>query len=213
MKSALQSPPNGLHALRRLVRKQKETEKCELCATPVSSEHTHLLDRTNGRVLCACTACAVLFIDSATQRYQCVPRGVLRLDQLRIGDLQWNALGIPIGLVFFSRSSITGTVGAVYPSPAGPTRSEVDEEIWQEFASLEASLHSMKPDVEALLVNRVRGASEHYLVPIDDCYKLTGLIRIHWTGFSGGDAVWQHIEGFFDDLKRRSAGEGRVRRA
>ena len=36
----------------------------------------------------------------------------------------------------------------------------------------------MEPDVEALLVRRERDASfECYLVPIDACYELTGIVR------------------------------------
>ena len=32
----------------------------------------------------------------------------------------------------------------------------------------------LEPDVEALLVNRARGAREYWLVPIDECYALVG---------------------------------------
>jgi hypothetical protein len=60
-----------------------------------------------------------------------------------------------------------------------------------------------------LLVNRVghvRGASpaEYYLVPIDECYKLVGLIRRHWRGLSGGTEVWREIGAFFNGLKTRA---------
>jgi hypothetical protein len=63
--------------------------------------------------------------------------------------------------------------------------------------------------VEALLVNRVghtRGfsAPEYYVLPIDECYKLVGLIRGNWRGLSGGTEVWQKIGQFFDSLKRRA---------
>ena len=56
----------------------------------------------------------------------------------------------------------------------------------------------MEADVEALLVNRighVRGfaAPEYYVLPIDECYKLVGLIRANWRGLSGGTEVWQEI--------------------
>ena len=69
----------------------------------------------------------------------------------------------------------------------------------------------------ALLVNRVghvAGAvpAEYYLVPIDECYKLVGLIRTHWRGLSGGTEVWREIGAFFATLKKR-AGFGRRRRA
>ena len=59
----------------------------------------------------------------------------------------------------------------------------------------------MQPDVEALLVNRVRGAREQWIVPIDDCFRLAALIREHWTGFQGGDEVWDEIARFFAELR------------
>jgi hypothetical protein len=60
--------------------------------------------------------------------------------------------------------------------------------------------------VEALLVNRIRSARRQWAVPLDDCYGLVGLIRTHWRGLTGGKAVWQEIDGFFDELDRRARG-------
>jgi hypothetical protein len=67
----------------------------------------------------------------------------------------------------------------------------------------------MESDVEALLVNRLgysRGysAPEYYLLPIDECYKLVGLIRAYWKGLSGGTEVWQQIAEFFKNVKDRA---------
>jgi len=62
----------------------------------------------------------------------------------------------------------------------------------------------MERDVEALLVNRVRGAREHFLVPMAECYSLVGLIRMHWRGLSGGREVWEEIGRFFEELRKRS---------
>jgi hypothetical protein len=69
----------------------------------------------------------------------------------------------------------------------------------------------MEEDVEALLVNRVGGAPRSWLVPVDDCYGLVGLIRTQWRGLSGGREVWDGIESFFDELdgRARSAAGGR----
>jgi hypothetical protein len=55
-----------------------------------------------------------------------------------------------------------------------------------------------------LLVNRVdpdlpAGPSE-YVVPIDVCYRLVGLIRAKWRGFSGGTEAWAAIDQFFSEL-------------
>jgi hypothetical protein len=47
-------------------------------------------------------------------------------------------------------------------------------------------------------------ASEYFVVPIDVCYRLVGLIRIHWRGLSGGTEVWQEIGKFFTELRARS---------
>jgi hypothetical protein len=43
----------------------------------------------------------------------------------------------------------------------------------------------MEADVEALLVNRVDGAREYFLAPIDACFELVGTIRVPWRGLSG----------------------------
>ena len=51
---------------------------------------------------------------------------------------------------------------------------------------------------------RDRQAPEYYLLPMDECYKLVGLIRTHWKGLSGGTEVWQQIGEFFKNLKMRS---------
>jgi hypothetical protein len=65
-------------------------------------------------------------------------------------------------------------------------------------------LKEMERDVEALLVNRARGAREHYLVPMDQCYSLVGLIRMRWRGFTGGKEVWEGISQFFEGLRKSS---------
>ena len=46
--------------------------------------------------------------------------------------------------------------------------------------------------------------SECFLVPIDACYRLVGLVRTTWKGFDGGAAAWAAIDGFFDDVRGRA---------
>ena len=65
-------------------------------------------------------------------------------------------------------------------------------------------LLDMQADVEALLVNRVGSTRDYFLVPVDECYRLVGLIRLHWHGLSGGSLVWGEISSFFDSLRRRA---------
>jgi hypothetical protein len=62
----------------------------------------------------------------------------------------------------------------------------------------------MEPDVEALLVNRVETKREYYLAPIDVCFELIGLIRVHWRGLAGGEMVWAEIDKFFSRLQIES---------
>jgi hypothetical protein len=62
----------------------------------------------------------------------------------------------------------------------------------------------MEPDVEGLLVNRVGETREYFIAPIDECFKLVGLIRMHWRGFSGGAQAWGEIGRFFDQLRQRA---------
>lgn len=111
---------------------------------------------------------------------------------------------IPIGMAFFFRSSLDQRVIALYPSPVGATESLLDLQAWNEIVIGNQTLSEMELDTEALLINRVNGASDYYLVPIDECFKLVGLIRTKWRGLSGGQDVWNAIEKFFNELKGRS---------
>ena len=143
-------------------------------------------------------------------KYKRVPRRVLFLRDFQLTDAQWDGLMVPIEMAFFFKSSPQGKVIALYPSPAGPTESLLSLDTWTDIVETNPILNEMEADVTALLVNRVghaRGASpaEYYLVPIDECYRLVGLIRTHWRGLSGGTEVWREIGAFFAALKKRPA--------
>lgn len=175
-------------------------ERCELCAAPVPGGHPHLYDTPDGEVRCVCRPCSVLFAgDGAGQgRYRLVPRRRVRLPAVDTG-----VLGVPVGLVFFVPRA-DGTVTAQGPSPAGAMRWEVDAGAWEKLAAMCPRLASVAPDVEALLVNTVRGLDEHWIVPVDDCYRMVALIRREWRGLSGGSRVWPAVERFFAELTERS---------
>jgi hypothetical protein len=200
---------NAFGALRQFVRrKRRNVERCELCSAEVSAEHPHLIEPASRRMLCSCTACAILFSGMGT-KYKRVPRRVLALADFRLSDGQWDSLMVPISMAFFFRSTPNERVVALYPSPAGATESLLPLETWTEIEDANPVLKEMEADVEALLVNRVghvRGfaAPEYYLLPIDECYKLVGLIRANWRGLSGGTEVWQEIGRFFQGLKERA---------
>ena len=66
-------------------------------------------------------------------------------------------------------------VVAFYPSPMGATESLLELRAWTRArGSATRCSRELEPDVEALLVNRARGARDHWLVPIDECYALVG---------------------------------------
>jgi hypothetical protein len=141
-------------------------------------------------------------------KFKRVPRRVRWLGDFRLTDGQWDSLMIPIEMVFIFRNSRLGKVLAFYPSPAGAIESLLSLDTWSEIERDNPVLNDMEPDVEALLVNRVgaqRGMKpEFYAVPIDECYRLAGLIRMHWRGLSGGTEVWREVGAFFDELKGKA---------
>jgi hypothetical protein len=208
---------NAFGALRQFVRRKRDVERCELCSAEVGADHPHLIEPGSRKLLCTCNPCAILFSAMGT-KYKRVPRRVLSLADFHLSDGQWESLMVPINMVFFFRSTPDARVVAFYPSPAGATESQLPLDTWQDIEEVNPALKEMESDVEALLVNRVghaRGfaAPEYYVLPIDECYKLVGLIRAHWKGLSGGTEVWQEIGKFFDALKQRATVVGEEARA
>lgn len=110
---------------------------------------------------------------------------------------------LPINLAFFLRA-MDGSTNAMYPSPAGPMESLIGLAPWEELFAREPALRAIAPEVEALMVNRISDAPSYFIVPVDACYQLVGLIRTNWRGLSGGSEVWQAISEFFADLDRRA---------
>jgi len=163
------------------------------------------VDLSDRRLLCACRACAVLFDSRAAGggHLRLLPTRRRRLEDFVLDATRWERLRIPVDVAFFFRSTPAERVLAFYPSPAGPTESLLELEAWSELEADNPVLREMEPDVEALLVSRARDMREHWLVPIDDCYELVGLIRTRWRGFGGGEEVWTEIDRFFNDLPTR----------
>jgi Family of unknown function (DUF5947) len=195
-----------LAALRRFVRGRERAaaELCDFCSAGLSDAHQHLIDPEPRRLICVCEACAILFSNQGETRYRRVPRRTHLLLDFRLTDAQWQSLLIPIQLAFIFHNSVTQRPIALYPSPAGPTESWLDAATWVEIVALNRELQKMEPDVEALLINRMGRAHEYYIAPIDECFRLTGLLRAHWRGLSGGARVWEEIERFFLALKEQA---------
>ncbi len=200
-------------ALRQFTRSRRSSaeplERCELCSAGLAHEHPHLVELATRTILCACDPCALLFDNTPTGKYKRVSRCALRLADFEMDDAQWDALLIPINMAFFFRSSLENRVVALYPSPAGAVESLLSMSAWQEIEQSHAALLQLKPDIEAFLVNRVGHAhglaqAEYYIAPIDDCYRLVGVIRMHWKGLSGGGEVWTEIGRFFSEMRAKA---------
>jgi hypothetical protein len=142
-----------------------------------------------------------------------IPRDARALRDFRMTDAQWEGFALPINLAFFHYDSANAKVTALYPSPAGATESLLSFENWKDLVEENPVLAALEPDVEALLVNRAGGSREYFIAPIDRCYGLVGLIRTHWRGLSGGDAVWNEIEKFFANLSEQTGLESEAQEA
>lgn len=182
------------------VREQAAAERCDLCGLQIPQAHRHVLNTEDGHLMCACQACALLFERDAAAlgHYRMVPQRRQSLDI----EAYPHEVGVPVGLAFFVRQ-LDGHVVAYYPSPIGVTRWEVDEERWQRMVDVCPPAGELRPLVEAFLVDTARGANEHWLVGIDDCYRLAALIRQEWRGLSGGPTVWPAVTEFFQTLSGR----------
>jgi len=201
-------------SLRRFAQEESEKEAvaeatqehCDLCGETIPSEHRHLLEVSKREIMCVCRPCSILFDSEAASegKYRLVPDRRLFLADFEMDDVQWENLRIPVDMAFFFYSTPAKRVVAFYPSPMGPTESLLKLSTWEELERINPVLGGMERDVEALLVNRVRGAREHFLVPIDECYSLVGLIRMHWRGLSGGREVWEKLDTFFEELRETS---------
>jgi hypothetical protein len=190
-----------LPALRRFVEPRTASEYCELCSLELPADHPHLLELAGRRLMCCCQACAILIGNAQNARYRRVSCRVERLAGFSIDDDVWDRLQLPINLTFFCHETALDRVVARYPSPAGAMQSLLELDVWQSLMAVNPVLAGFEPDVEALLVNRLEKRRDYYRVPIDQCYRLIGLIRINWQGFSGGLAVHAAIDEFFAALR------------
>jgi hypothetical protein len=169
-------------AQRSTIEREAALEQCELCGASIPASHSHVLELATRDVKCACRPCGLLF--ERSDRMRLIPSDVYAADAI---DVPWESLALPVDIaVFFT---VDGEWKAYYPSPMGPTECLLP-------VTLDVGLED---DVQALLVFRER----QWIVGIDVCYELVGLIRMHWRGFTGGAEVWRELERFWDGLDRR----------
>lgn len=198
-------------ALQGLLKKKPASapgERCDYCAVPLEPEHSHLIDLKSRRIMCSCRPCYIVFQPegAALGRYKPVPSRYVEIEPFSIGDAEWEALQIPIGLAFFFFNSVEGKTVAFYPGPAGATESLLSLDAWGDFVAHYPAFATVEPDVEAILIHRTREMQRCFIVPIDAAYELVGLMRTSWRGFDGGDEVRARIEEFFAKASARAQG-------
>jgi Fe-S cluster biogenesis protein NfuA len=181
------------------VEHREERPTCELCPSGIGEHHRHLLHLGERRILCVCETC--WSVRSGDPEFRPPGARTVWLDDVAIPDHVWAAFQIPIGLAFMIRSSVSGGIVALYPSPAGATESELDLAAWDELVALHPELDRLEPDAEALVVNRMTSPAQHAIVPVDQAYRLVGLVKERWTGISGGSELEAAVAGFFDDIR------------
>lgn len=179
-------------------------ERCDLCDVELPADHRHLIKLTERSILCACESCVALRSGDAELRP--VGSRIDLLEGFELASERWAALSIPIGLCFFLRSSTAGKVVAFYPSPAGATECELDLDAWNAIVADNPQLAELETDIEALVVDRIADPPRYAIAPIDECYRLVGMIKAGWDGISGGDGPEQAADRFFAELRARVIG-------
>ena len=177
-------------------------ESCDLCGNEVAADHRHLLHLTERRILCCCEPCFAMRSGDAELRP--VGTRISWLPDLELTDDLWARLDVPIGLAFIMLGGETGDAVALYPSPAGATESEIEPTAWREMRERNPELVGLEADAEALIVNRLADPPQYAIAPIDECYRLVGLIKLSWNGISGGDGPKQAATGFLEELRERA---------
>lgn len=181
---------------------QEEIENCSFCGRRLPEDHRHLVDLTVMRFMCTCEMCMITQVEKGN--FKTLPQRYLHLDAFNLPDELWADFLIPVNMTFFVISTARSGAVAYYPAPTGATESKLKMEPWSELQQLNPVLNDLLPDLEALLINRLEDENQYYIVPVDSCYKLIGMIRMAWKGIFGGNEVNNVIRKYFKELKERS---------
>lgn len=192
------SAGSAVQALRRFREASTDATRCAFCGMAVESAHPHRLDPEGWQVICACNACDRDRADEP--RLRRVGHRVEKIEDPRVGERMLMVVDVPVGLAFFTRTRRAANV--FYPAPTGTAEARIDVETW---AALEAELPEvarLEPEVEAIVVSL--SPRRTFVVPIDECFRLAGMLRSAWVGWSGGAEARSAIEDFFATLETRA---------
>jgi hypothetical protein len=184
-------------------KKADETERCDFCSKSIPPEHKHFADLNEMKFMCACEMCTVLQAEKG--EYRQIPERYQYLEDFDMPERIWLELKIPVNMAFIVYNSNLQKHIAFYPSPAGATESELNLGSWDVLKQKNQALEELEPDVEGFMINRLNKPAEYYIVPIDCCYKLIGLIRLKWQGMHGGKEMQKSVRLFFKGLKMRAS--------
>jgi hypothetical protein len=180
-------------ALRAFARTRPEVEHCDLCGREVPTAHDHLVD-PGGQLRCACRACGLLFDPAAQAGWRRVEPRVTAITPP--GDRVWAMLDVPVGIAFVVRTPVGLVIR--YPSPAGLAQGAPSAAAWDALGAEVTAVRELALEVEAVLIDRRRALAQAggaaYLVSIDECYRLAGLLRRR-----------EDVEAWFADLAMRGA--------
>ncbi len=196
----------SIRVLRAFVAERPRPAVCALCGANIAPHpaHPHLLSAHGGRVVCACGACSLLFGGEPNAAYRRLPRTVELYGEPTLRDADWQLLGVPIRLACFVRRTAQ-EVECIYPSPAGPVRSALGSEATALLTQHYPSVAELLLDVEAIVVCAVGERRAAVRVPVDECFRLVGLVRRYFRGASGGAPWWSALEEWMTELAQRSA--------
>jgi len=178
------------------------TERCDFCSKTIPPDHRHFADLNNMKFMCACEVCTVLQAEKG--EYHPLPQRYQYLEDFEMPEEVWAQLKIPVNMAFIVYNSDQERPIAFYPSPAGSMESELQIGSWKNLKQKYPALATIAPDLEGFMINRLDKPHEHFIVPIDYCYTLIGLIRMTWQGIHGGEKMRDTVRQFFKTLKQRA---------
>ena len=196
----------GFEVLRRFAKARVPVERCDLCGVEVAPMHDHLIDPVR-----APARLRLWRLRGALQRagrHQVQAGAPARDGARRAHHQRCPVGGAPAadrpGLLL--RQHAAGAGGGVLPEPGRRHRVAAGaRDLGGDPARAPGPRATCSPTFRRCSSTgsgAARRPTVCYLVPIDQCFRLVGIIRMHWKGFTGGTAVWEEIDRFFADLGR-----------
>ncbi|WP_433830342.1 DUF5947 family protein [Actinoplanes sp. CA-015351] len=178
-----------LRTIKRQIPRQRGGPRCGVCLTRTATGGRHLVDLSERSLVCGCADC-----HENPGGLRPVPDRFLELPGEVVDRETWDELDVPAGLAFLWRTEERLLVSG--PAPDRVVEHDLPVTVWERITGRHPAFAALRPGVEALIIRRA-GA---FLVPIDACYELAGLLRTSWRGFDGAQATRGSLTMFFAKL-------------